>query len=109
MCSTAIVYNNTILKSKNNVVTNTKMTGEEAIDKIFFEHGSGVSACNKLFRKKLFVNVKFPTGRYFEDFWVMHKLFILSKRIIYDNRQLYYYFQRPRSIMYSASIKIASD
>ncbi len=39
----------------------------------------------------------------------MYEIFLKTNRIVCDNQQLYYYFQRPNSIMYSVSKKMAQD
>lgn len=53
---------------------------------------------NKLFRRELFDNIKFPTGQYYEDISIMYKLFIKARNIRYVNYYGYNYYIRGDSI-----------
>ena len=53
---------------------------------------TGVSVCNKVFKKALFYNLKFIKGRLFEDQFIIFKL-LKGRNIIVLNNSLYFYFQ----------------
>ena len=53
---------------------------------------------DKLYRRELFKNLRFPKGKICEDGYVIYKLLYNSKKIIYINKILYYYLQRSDSI-----------
>jgi len=53
---------------------------------------------NKLFRKNLFNEIKFPVGRTIEDKAVMYKIFDQANTIVYLPDALYFYRQRQGSI-----------
>lgn len=55
-------------------------------------------AWNKLYRKELFENIRYPLGRIHEDMFTSHKLLWKSKRTAVTNLYLYYYLQREDSI-----------
>jgi lipopolysaccharide biosynthesis glycosyltransferase len=57
-------------------------------------------SCNKLFDKKLFNKVKFPNGWY-EDIGTTPILMTYSKSVFYVQSPLYFYRQRPDSIIKS--------
>lgn len=108
MCNASMVYEDRIIKANKETIIET-MSGDLAIKNLLFENNCGVSAWNKLYKKSLFEKIKFPEGRYFEDFWIMYKIFNACNKIAYDNRQLYFYRQRKGSIMHRVSIKAAID
>lgn len=64
------------------------------------------SVCLKVYRRKLFNELRFPFGKTNEDFAVLYKLFYRSKRIVYIQDILYFYYYRKQSITSSSfSIK----
>lgn len=60
---------------------------------------------NKLYKKELFNNDKFEIGRLHEDEFMIHKLLIKTKRIVYTNAQLYNYMKHQDSIVSRKTIK----
>lgn len=66
-----------------------------------------VMAWGKLYKKSLFFknNIQYPKGRSLgEDAFTTYKLMYFSKKISYINKPLYYYRQRPGSIMSQSKI-----
>lgn len=59
-------------------------------------------ACNKIFRRELFVNVKFPCGLVFEDVYTIPELLKISKKIATFNQGLYVYCQNDAGITSTA-------
>ncbi len=62
-------------------------------------------ACNKLFKKELFLNQRFKKGLHFEDIELIPKLILESKKIIHSNNYFYKYFERQDSISKSYTRK----
>ena len=60
-------------------------------------------AWNKLYKRELFKNIRFPEGRYFEDIFIMYRIFDLCERISVLDSPSYHYLQRAESIMGSIS------
>ena len=58
-----------------------------------------VVACNKLYKKKMFDNIRYPKGRINEDELVIHKIFYEADKICLLTDKNYYYYQRTDSIM----------
>lgn len=57
------------------------------------------SVCNKLFKKELFNNLKFPVGKYYEDTYVYHILCYRAMRIVLTGYDGYWYYRRKGSIL----------
>ena len=57
------------------------------------------SACDKMFRKSLFDNISFITGKYYEDLGTIPLLAIYTDKIKFTDYYLYHYFKRENSIM----------
>lgn len=63
-------------------------------------------ACNKVYKKELFQNLRYPVGKMNEDEAVIYLLLWKAKKLAVTNQYMYYYLQRKDSIMNSAfSIK----
>ncbi|WP_010632945.1 glycosyltransferase family 2 protein, partial [Sporolactobacillus vineae] len=60
---------------------------------------------NKLYRKDLWVNIRFPKGRAFEDVYTTHRVINKVTSLVKLEIPLYYYFQRNNSIVRSSSVK----
>lgn len=56
-------------------------------------------AWNKLYRKEIWNNLRYPKGKINEDEFVVHYLMYKAKKVVYTNMILYYYYQRSNSIM----------
>lgn len=67
----------------------------------------GCSACNKIFKKQLFIenNIYFPSRVWFEDFSTIPKLLLCSNKINYINKTFYYYLVRQGSIINSQNLE----
>lgn len=73
-------------------------------EKALFD-GSGKATIlpwNKIYKKKLFENNRFPEGMMCEDQWLLPKIYLKSKQSIYVNQKYYYYYQSPNSVMRSS-------
>lgn len=58
----------------------------------------GVPWC-KMGRRQLYDGIRYPDGKIFEDIYTTHKLLFRCARIAVLDAPLFYYFQRPGSIM----------
>lgn len=65
------------------------------------ETGIITQVWNKLYKSELFREIKFPSGKVYEDAYVTYKLLFNSKRVVEINQIYYYYYQRSGSIMLS--------
>jgi len=85
------------LPPKQNIETLCTLLPWEAIENL---HSSSNNICiksvvlwNKLFKKTLFTNLRFPKNKEFEDEFTSYKLFMNSQKIISSNQKLYAYVQ----------------
>lgn len=62
-------------------------------------------ACNKIYKKKVWHDIKYPVGKLHEDEFVIHHLISKCKTIVYTNLELYYYYNRTNSITKTFNIK----
>lgn len=67
------------------------------------------SACNKLYRKSDFENVRFPPERYYEDIPVVTELMLKAKRVALLDQCFYMYRQRDDSIIHTGTVEICID
>lgn len=58
-----------------------------------------IVAWNKLYKKELFHNVRYPKGKIHEDEFTTYILIGAAEKVAFVNYPLYYYFQRAESIM----------
>lgn len=63
--------------------------------------GHHVIACNKLYAKKIFVDLRYPVGQVHEDEAVAHRVLGTCKKVVGVADSLYFYRQNPSSIMKS--------
>lgn len=68
-----------------------------------------VVAWNKLYKKKIFEDIRFPVGKLIEDSAILHYVFDRCNRIVYSNLELYYYFQRKNSIMHKMNYNLLDE
>lgn len=59
-------------------------------------------ACNKVYRRELFRDVRFPKGRVFEDAATLPHLLAHASQVSTTNRGLYYYCSNPQGISSTA-------
>lgn len=79
--------------------TNIKMimNNRDALIKLNSYVGFDVSPCDRLFKAELFNQIEFPFGTTSEDYYIMYKLFAKAKRIVFDSKPMYHYYQRENS------------
>lgn len=70
----------------------------QAIDAMFIDKVFASHACNKLYKAHLFDNIRFPIGKIYEDQFTTYKIIWAANKIVYTNKQCYYYFIRNDSI-----------
>jgi len=74
----------------------------EALEYLFtYSRVDYIVAWNKLYRKQLFNEIRYPKSKIHEDEATTYKLFYLSEKIAITGKKFYYYFQSPNSIIRS--------
>ncbi len=77
----------------------------------FFDYckSQWVSFCNKIIKKELFNNLKFPVDRYFEDWTLAPMVYYNADKILYIPQYKYNYFIRQGSAVRTETIKRYHD
>lgn len=99
--------------NQENVVSshaeNIVFEGEAALKELFSNDTFANYAWNKMYKRDLFEDVKFPVGRKMEDLGTTYKLLLKAERIAYSTEVLYYYFQREDSILHKVDLDFYRD
>ncbi len=74
---------------------------EEAISRLFDDYGIRCFSCNKLFKKQIFNNIRFPEGKFFEDIITMYHVMENVKSLAFYDEKMYFYRKRCNSITVS--------
>lgn len=77
-------------------------TSEEFLDLLYSDTVFPVCAWNKLYRRELWDNFRFPAGKLCEDAFTTYLLVHKARRIVHIKKALYCYRIRSESIMTSA-------
>ena len=96
------------IEKKISIIEN--LSNIEALNRLYEANGVVyVVAWNKLYKRRLFEDLRYDKGRLHEDEFIIHKLLYISKTITYIPLKLYYYTQRNDSITGNKNIKNEID
>ena len=100
-CSYQEVYNEEVNNQK--IKEEIKLiSGKDSLYNLSGEnHGKTVVVWNKIYKRELFNDIRFPKGKYHEDEFTTYKLLYKANKIVDLNLPLVYYRQRDGSIMNS--------
>lgn len=73
------------------------MSGIEA-SKLLLSHRIDCSSCNKIYKRTIVAEDRFPIGRFNEDIVFLSHIFPKSSRISFNNIPFYYYRETPGSL-----------
>lgn len=74
----------------------------EALEEYMFGTTVSTVAWNKLYRKDLFDDIRYPVGKWHEDEFTTYKLLYKADKVYYLGESMYFYYQREGSIMSNA-------
>ena len=75
------------------------INGNQAINKLFGDsYVTATIACNKLYRKSLFDDLKYPEGLINEDEALAYKLYYKANKVAFSSNVVYGYYMRADSI-----------
>lgn len=96
------------IKKNKKIVYKTFIT-EEAIYSIFTDNMIRVSAWNKLYRKNIFDEIRYPVNKTAEDAFIIIDILLSCRKIVATSEQKYYYYHRENSIMTCRSARNCCD
>lgn len=74
------------------------LSQKECLKRLLTDKGYTVSSWSKMYEKNLFDNIKYPTGKIYEDNGTTYKLILKCDKISYGPKEIYKYFKRKDSI-----------
>lgn len=77
------------------------ISGEEMVSRIFRWDNCDSSACDKLYARRLFREVRFPHGKVCEDVPVMYRIVLDAGHVGLLDKPIYNYFHRSGSITFT--------
>ena len=78
--------------------TEIRLNTEQAIERLLTWDGIDSSACDKLFKRQVFKDIRFPCGKYNEDVFVMTMVLARAEGIVHIGAPMYHYVHREKSI-----------
>ncbi|PAV31539.1 hypothetical protein CIL05_02455 [Virgibacillus profundi] len=104
MCEISKVYDTNINEHirESNITVNKQeihfLEQEEAFKNLFNEKNLvTVVPWNKLYKKEVFKHVRYPDGKVHDDEFVIHHIIQATKKIVFTDAVLYYYFHNENS------------
>ncbi len=79
----------------------------EALQAILYQRGLTHSAWGRLYRAELFDGIRYPVGKYYEDFAIIYPLLKRCSTVVHIDTILYGYRQRDKSILQTFSSRRA--
>ncbi len=85
------------------------LTQEQCLISMITDDRIGSYAWNKLYKTELFQNIKYPTGKNYEDICTTYRLIQKCERIAVVGQGLYFYVQHEKSITHNKTEKNIAD
>lgn len=105
ICEFKSIYNYDDVDEKQEKVLEgsiKNLTNIQALNQLYAKNAvTYIYPWNKLYRRTLFDNLKYDHGKNYDDEFIAHKLLYSCQKIIYIDKQLYYYYQRQGSMVRS--------
>lgn len=79
------------------------MSGRDALLSLFYDEKINVSAHGKLYKSRLFEDIRYPLGKRYEDVGTTYRLLAKAQRVAVGGLPLYNYRMRPGSITHEGS------
>lgn len=99
ICNFYLVRENNIFHRNLNTSDILVFNKKEALQNLIKNREISDHASNKLYKKELFCNIKYPENTVMEDIATTYLLIEKSKKIVYDKKEKYYYVNRKDSIL----------
>ena len=111
ICKFKIIRDNKDFKQEDKIENKIEVYNRDSVFANFFNEKSleTIVAWNKLYKKEIFDDIRYPYGKIHEDEYVIHHLLYRSKIIVYTTAELYFYIKRDGSITSKKSNKRIMD
>lgn len=93
------------LLQKENAEEITSYSNKQAMKLLLEDELIGSHPCNKLFKRSIFSDLKFPEGRVYEDIALMHRVFARANKVVCSTKMEYNYLIRGNSTSYTQTAK----
>ena len=90
---------------KENAEEITSYSNKQAMKLLLEDELIGSHPCNKLFKRSIFGDLKFPEGRVYEDIALMHRVFAQANTVACSTKMEYNYLIRGNSTSYTQTAK----
>lgn len=85
------------------------MSGKKEIFETMYRNWRVHPAWNKLYKKRLFQDLRFDNGKLHEDEFIIHKVLFLSDKVVFMPDLMYYYLIRSSGIMGTENRRTKAD
>ncbi len=102
-------FNGTDAETAGGEASEMVLDRETALANLLYQKYYTTSACGRLYRRELWKDIRFPKDKLYEDLAVIYRVFAKSNKVVYLKKRMYYYFQRPGSIIRSFDPQNALD
>ncbi len=110
--SSSHVYEDNFIIKKSNKIKKEKIylyNKYLGIKNMLYENTFSTGANMKLYKRNLFLDVRYPVGKIFEDLFTTYKLIYKSNCIVVSNKKIYNYLIRMNSIIGSINPQKNND
>ena len=98
VCQLRVILENGRIKDRGTRGKNV-LTGKECLEEMLYHGIVDTTACAKLYKIELFNDIKYPTGKQFEDISTTYKFFLKCNRVAVGYETKYNYVYRSSSIV----------
>lgn len=100
-------YNEVVEAKEAEVVTVWEK--KDFYTKMYDDYLMTVVAWNKLYKREIFENIRYPKGKKIEDAAIIHYVLEKCEKIALTNLELYFYYQRDDSIMHKYNFSLLDE
>lgn len=72
---------------------------ENAIKELLKQDKFHCMVCQKMYKREIFSDIKFPVGKIYEDVAVGLPTFLKANKVVFSGKPMYFYYQRDDSIV----------
>lgn len=98
ICGRNDVFVDGRIKAVNSFSEDTILSNQTALELLVKDESINSFAWNKIYRRELFEDIRFPDGRIYEDIAVMFKIFNKANKIVHIKDSLYFYLHNTEGI-----------